>query len=82
MSKSETTEPRRRYETLRLAQWAIIDAVTAAGHIASRAADCFEGDDSFEAFCAVREAIGKLAGGPEMRAVRDAMNQARMELKP
>lgn len=77
---SQTTESRRRYETLRLAQWAIVDAITAAGHIASRAADCFEGDDSFPAFSSLRDAIGALASSPEMRAVKTETLRAREEL--
>lgn len=82
MTDSEqTTTDRRRYESLRFAQWAIIDAITAAGHIASRAVDCFEGDESFAAFNALRNAIGNLAAGPEMRAVKDATLSARGALK-
>lgn len=77
---TETTANRRRYETIRLAQWAIIDAITAASCIASRGADCLEGDDSFAAFNSLRDAIDALADSPEMRAVKTETQRAREEL--
>jgi hypothetical protein len=77
--KSDATARRQRYEALRLAQWAIVDAITAAGHIASRASDCFEGGE-YTPFNAMREAIGKLAAGPEMREIKSLVHNARMAL--
>jgi len=77
---SNQTTARRHYEAVRLAQWAIIDAITAAGHIASRAADCFEGQEEYTVFDEMRKAIGKLAGGPEMVAVRNLVHAAREAL--
>lgn len=71
---------RRHYEALRMAQWSIIDAVDAAGHIASRACDCFEGQKEFVAFAKLREAITALAQGAELRAVRSAVSDARENL--
>ena len=78
--QTQSTEARRRYETLRLAQWAIVDAITAAGHIADRAVNCFDGDQSFAAFNRLREAIGSLAAGPEMLAVKAETLRARDDL--
>jgi hypothetical protein len=77
---SDQTTARRHYEAVRLAQWAIIDAVTAAGHIASRAADCFEGQEEYAAFNEMRKAVGRLASSPEMHAVKNAVLTAREAL--
>lgn len=74
------SDKRQRYEALRLAQCAIIDAITAARHIAARASDCFEGSDDFGVFNRMRSAIGDLAKGPEMRDIISTVMAARSEL--
>ena len=72
---------RSDYETLRFARWTIYDSLTAATHIASRAADCLEGTDSYEAFAKLRDAILNFREHSlEMKAVKDAMYAAREEL--
>ena len=72
---------RSDYEILRFARWIIYDALTAATHIASRAADCLEGTDNYEAFAKVRDAIQTFREySPEMKAIKDVMYAARKEL--
>lgn len=72
---------RSDYETLRFARWAVYDAISAAAHVAGRAADCFEGTDACALFGKVRDAIYNLRDySPEMNAAKDAMYAAREKL--
>ena len=78
---SEPTTARRDYEALRFGRWAVYDALAAAAHVASRAADCFEGQEGCLVFGQLRDAIANFREySPEMKAVKDLMYAARENL--
>ncbi len=73
-----TPSSRQNYETLRLAIWAVRDALSAAAHIAGRASDCFDGTELCAEFESLRREISNLQDSSDtMKRINTAMHAAR-----